>query len=550
MSDIDYRPWLYRDHATPEIRARQAEFQSQLAKQGHTIGEEVYLSELAAISGQLTIGDRSYIAAGALISREVDIGTDVSINAYTMVHGKCRIGNYTRIASHTTIIGFNHDFDDIDTPIHHQGTTSQGIEIGEDVWIGVNVVIVDGVTIGSHSVIGAGSVVTRDIPPYSIAVGNPAKVVRDRRHKQTKSPVHHLLQQFGEQTASEWQSVLKNSQQRYKGETHYIDPQHNQPAIRTLCNVVEIAAMFDGLDQWDDINPIVDTIQPLQQPDSGLVPDPWLGPETMEISNNRASFHILAVGYALELVGRTLNHPIHAAQNIDADTLFDKLNHLPWDTRAWWCGAWIDHYSTAIYFNTRYFDNMRGIDPVIGWLNTHINPATGMWGNPTASQKWLQPVNSFYRLTRGSFAQFGLPLPYPETSIDTIFQHIRQYDDFMAPYGTGHPEVSGCNVLDIIHPLWLCSQQTDYRAAEIREYTIRQLQRTIKAWVPKHGFAFSDGVEIGLQGTEMWLTIVYLMADLLDGAEQLGYAPKGIHRLQPAVQSCLLPSGLRDISTQ
>jgi acetyltransferase-like isoleucine patch superfamily enzyme len=73
----------------------------------------------------------------------------------------------------------NHRFDDPVKPVPWQGFTSKGpTRIGDDVWFGANVVVTSGVTIGERSVIGANSVVTADVPPYSIAAGVPARVIR------------------------------------------------------------------------------------------------------------------------------------------------------------------------------------------------------------------------------------------------------------------------------------------------------------------------------------------------------------------------------------
>jgi acetyltransferase-like isoleucine patch superfamily enzyme len=80
-------------------------------------------------------------------------------------------------------VGFhpeNHEFDRIDIPIREQGTTRQGITIEDDVWVGSNAIFLDGAHVGRGSVIGAGSVVRGNIPPYSIAVGVPARVIRSR----------------------------------------------------------------------------------------------------------------------------------------------------------------------------------------------------------------------------------------------------------------------------------------------------------------------------------------------------------------------------------
>ena len=71
-----------------------------------------------------------------------------------------------------------HGYQDVSIPPRHQKVTTQLITIDDNVWIGANCVVTAGVTIGKHSVIGADSVVTRDIPPYSVAGGNPAKVIK------------------------------------------------------------------------------------------------------------------------------------------------------------------------------------------------------------------------------------------------------------------------------------------------------------------------------------------------------------------------------------
>ncbi|BAZ03789.1 acyltransferase [Calothrix sp. NIES-3974] len=95
--------------------------------------------------------------------------------------GNIRIGKSCLIAAHTGIHANNHNFADPTVDIASQGVTRKGIVIGDDCWLGHGVTVIDGVTIGKGCVIGAGSVVTRDIPPYSVAVGVPAKVIRQRK---------------------------------------------------------------------------------------------------------------------------------------------------------------------------------------------------------------------------------------------------------------------------------------------------------------------------------------------------------------------------------
>ncbi|PPS45532.1 hypothetical protein B1A85_04595 [Chroococcidiopsis sp. TS-821] len=112
----------------------------------------------------------------------IEIGDCTYIGPYTCLSGKSiKIGRDCRIASHLGIYANNHIFTDPNRKIKEQGSSYKGIVIEDDCWLASGVRIVDGVTIGQGSVIGAGAVVTKDIPPYSIAVGVPAKVIKSRK---------------------------------------------------------------------------------------------------------------------------------------------------------------------------------------------------------------------------------------------------------------------------------------------------------------------------------------------------------------------------------
>jgi acetyltransferase-like isoleucine patch superfamily enzyme len=138
--------------------------------------------------GKIEIGKESEILDGVLVltyGGDIKIGNFCSINPYTIIygHGGTTIGNNVLIAGHCMIIPGNHNFLDCDIPIGRQGHTAKGIVIGDDVWISHGCSILDGVTIGKGSIIGAGSVVTSSLPPYSIAVGVPAKIKKNRKDK-------------------------------------------------------------------------------------------------------------------------------------------------------------------------------------------------------------------------------------------------------------------------------------------------------------------------------------------------------------------------------
>jgi len=158
-----------------------------------TVGPRCVIDEYSMLSAQgdensgITLGEEVLLGRGTVLGTRN--GT-VEIGDYSNLGANCRIGTTTRVrlgkhvlfAANCYVGGAQHRFDRLDIPIMRQGYESKGgVTIEDDVWLGAGVTVVDGVNIGTGSVIGAGAVVTRDIPPYSIARGVPAKVVGDRR---------------------------------------------------------------------------------------------------------------------------------------------------------------------------------------------------------------------------------------------------------------------------------------------------------------------------------------------------------------------------------
>ncbi len=108
----------------------------------------------------------------------VSIGRHSLIGIGNVLIGPVSIGDHVIIAQHVTISGLNHDYQDIHTPISQQSVKTAPIRIDDDCWLGANVVVTAGVTIGKHVVVAAGSVVTRDVPPFSVVAGSPARVIK------------------------------------------------------------------------------------------------------------------------------------------------------------------------------------------------------------------------------------------------------------------------------------------------------------------------------------------------------------------------------------
>lgn len=109
---------------------------------------------------------------------DVLIGDNSLIGMGNVIIGPVTIGNNVIFAQNIVASGLNHEYRDVNQPIHAQKILVAPIVVEDDCWIAANSVITSGVTIGKHSVIAAGAVVTKDIPPYSVAVGNPARVIK------------------------------------------------------------------------------------------------------------------------------------------------------------------------------------------------------------------------------------------------------------------------------------------------------------------------------------------------------------------------------------
>ncbi len=115
--------------------------------------------------------------------RNLRLGTSVGLGKDTWINsrGGVVIGNNVMIAPGVRIISNGHRMERLDVPMIQQGLYSKPIHIGNDVWIGADVIVLPGVTVGEGSIIAAASVVTKDVPPMSVVAGSPARVVKSRK---------------------------------------------------------------------------------------------------------------------------------------------------------------------------------------------------------------------------------------------------------------------------------------------------------------------------------------------------------------------------------
>ena len=128
-----------------------------------------------------SVGKYSIIEDFAVINNgvgHVSIGDHTIIGISCVIIGPVNIGNNVMLAQNIVLSGLNHNYEDVLVPPSEQGTVQKTITVENDVWIGANAVLTAGITIGEHSIVGAGAVVTRDVPKFSVVAGNPARVIK------------------------------------------------------------------------------------------------------------------------------------------------------------------------------------------------------------------------------------------------------------------------------------------------------------------------------------------------------------------------------------
>ena len=127
------------------------------------------------------VGENSLIEDFSTINNavgDVFIGNNTLVGLSNVIIGPVTLGDNILLAQNVVLSGLNHAFDDVTKPITQQNHTTKLIKINDGAWIGANVVIVPGVTIGKNAVVAAGSIVTKDVPPFTVVGGNPAKTLK------------------------------------------------------------------------------------------------------------------------------------------------------------------------------------------------------------------------------------------------------------------------------------------------------------------------------------------------------------------------------------
>jgi acetyltransferase-like isoleucine patch superfamily enzyme len=154
-------PFIHKRHRSSRIRPSVR--LDVLPFNPFELGEHSIIDDFSVVNngvGSVLIGDHTLVGIGSVLIGPVSIGSKVIM------------------AQHIVLSGLNHSYEDIHTPIRDQPVTMKRIVVEDECWIGANATITAGVTIGRHSVVAGGSVVTRDVPPYTVVGGNPARVLK------------------------------------------------------------------------------------------------------------------------------------------------------------------------------------------------------------------------------------------------------------------------------------------------------------------------------------------------------------------------------------
>ncbi|MDH4183116.1 MAG: acyltransferase [Nitrospinota bacterium] len=155
---------------------------------GTIIDDGALLDAKGSANAGITLGKNCYIGRGSVLScKEGDIlfGDFVNLSTWCNIssNSSIAIGEKTLLGPYTSLFATAHNFDDPDTAVLDQGWTSQGITIGANCWLGARVSVLDGVKIGDATVVGTASMVNSDLPARVVAIGAPAKAVKERRGK-------------------------------------------------------------------------------------------------------------------------------------------------------------------------------------------------------------------------------------------------------------------------------------------------------------------------------------------------------------------------------
>lgn len=163
------------------------------------LGDDVVVDDLVVLDAKgtsnegITVGNGVFLGRGTILSckdGDIVLGDEVNIGFHSEVFSGSRVvvGRHGLFAAYTYLVGGGHEFGDLEVPVVEQERVSQGIELGENVWLGTGARVLDGVRLGRNVVVGANAVVKEDLPEGAVAAGVPARVLRIRQADPAPDP--------------------------------------------------------------------------------------------------------------------------------------------------------------------------------------------------------------------------------------------------------------------------------------------------------------------------------------------------------------------------
>ena len=181
-------PWFLQQMGPGTICGRGVVIRcpGQIGLGNHVMLDDYVVLDAKGTGSHVMIGERVLIGRASVLScneATIQIGDFVSIGPAVHILSKSRVQvcSHVQVGAGAKLVGGSHATDDPDIPITQQERTSEGIVLEDNVWIGASAVLLDGVSIGSGSIVGAGSVVNKDVPPDTVVLGNPARAIQNRR---------------------------------------------------------------------------------------------------------------------------------------------------------------------------------------------------------------------------------------------------------------------------------------------------------------------------------------------------------------------------------
>jgi acetyltransferase-like isoleucine patch superfamily enzyme len=155
------------------------------------IGDNVVIDDNCLVDAKgtdnrgIAIGNGVFIGRNTILScknGDIELGdrANIGFNCEVFSASRVTLGADTLLAAYCYVIGGDHEYGDVTKPVTDQGRRSEGVAIGEGVWMGAGAKVLDGVRVGAHAIVGAGAVVRIDVPDYAVAVGRPARIVGSR----------------------------------------------------------------------------------------------------------------------------------------------------------------------------------------------------------------------------------------------------------------------------------------------------------------------------------------------------------------------------------